>query len=118
MPVVEHTERRSEATPPLMRVEKRKAKRRPVGQGAWVNFGPGTRVQQCLIKNMSEVGALLGLGRPGLVPAEFVLQFSPDGSVGRRCQVRWQRGGDIGVRFTERLMNRRRGSGAFGILER
>jgi len=117
MPVVEHTERRSEARPPLKPGDRRKAKRRPVGQGAWVNFGPGTRVEQCLIKNMSEVGALLALRRPGLVPAEFVLQFSPDGSVGRRCQVRWQRGGDVGVRFTARLLNKRRSSNSVGILD-
>jgi hypothetical protein len=100
-----------------MLIEKRKAKRRDVGHSAWVDFGPGTRVQQCLIKNMSEIGARLALAVPRRAPAEFMLQFSPDGSVGRRCLVRWQRGGEIGVKFTARVLNRRRGSGSFRILD-
>lgn len=68
-------------------------------------------------KDMSDIGARLAIGVPGLAPAEFVLQFSPDGSVGRRCEVRWQRGGDIGVKFTARLVNSRRVRSSLGILD-
>jgi PilZ domain len=100
-----------------MSIEKRRAKRRQISQRAWVDFGPGTRVQQCLVKDMSDSGARLALGVPELAPAEFVLQFAPDGSVGRRCEVRWQRGGDIGVKFTARLLNSRRISSKLRILD-
>ena len=100
-----------------MSIEKRRARRRPISQRAWVDFGPGTRLQQCVVRDMSDNGARLALGVPGLAPAEFVLQFSPDGSVGRRCEVRWQRGGDIGVKFTARLLNSRRVDSNFGILD-
>ena len=71
-----------------MSAEKRKSKRRPIGTRAWVDFGPDARMHQCFIKDMSDTGARLALALSVPVPHEFVLQFSPDGSVGRRCQVR------------------------------
>jgi hypothetical protein len=40
-----------------MPVEKRRAKRRQIGQRVWVDFGPGSRVQPCVLKDMSDVGA-------------------------------------------------------------
>jgi hypothetical protein len=98
-----------------MSTDKRKAKRRQVGTRAWVDFGPGARVQTCFVKDMSDTGARLALVTPGLAPREFVLQFAPDGSVGRRCQVRWQRGKELGVQFIARLLKGRRAD--VGILE-
>jgi len=91
-----------------MAVEKRRSKRRQIGQRAWVDFGPGSRVHPCLVKDMSDTGARLALIFQGSAPEEFVLHFSPDGSVGRRCQIRWQRGKEVGVKFTARLMKGRR----------
>src|SRR5262249_59475209 len=88
--------------------EKRKAKRRQIGQRVWVDFGPGSSVQPCLLKDMSDAGAGLILLVREPAPYEFTLQFAPDGSVGRRCQLRWQRGSDIGVKFVARVLNRRR----------
>src|SRR5262249_53556904 len=92
----------------FMSIDKRKAKRRQIAQKAWVDFGPGSKVQACFVKDMSDTGARLALIAPGMAPREFVLQFAPDGSVGRRCQVRWQRGKEIGVQFTARLIKGRR----------
>ena len=62
---------------------------------------------QCFIKDMSDTGARLAMALSVPVPPEFVLQFSPDGSVGRRCEVRWRSGIEIGVKFTARIMNGR-----------
>jgi hypothetical protein len=90
-----------------MSTDKRRSKRRPIGQRAWVDFGPDTRLHQCFIKDMSDTGARLALAVSAHVPHEFVLQFSPDGSVGRHCQVRWRSGIEIGVKFTARVMNGR-----------
>ena len=87
--------------------EKRRSKRRPIGTRAWVDFGPDARMHQCFIKDMSDTGACLALAFAVAVPHEFVLQFSPDGSVGRRCEVRWRSGIEIGVKFTARIMNGR-----------
>jgi hypothetical protein len=89
-----------------MSMEKRRSNRRPIGQRAWLDFGPDTRMHQCFIKDMSDTGARLALALSA-IPHEFVLQFSPDGSVGRRCEVRWRSGIEIGVRFTARTMNGR-----------
>jgi len=91
-----------------MPVEKRRAKRRQIGQRVWVDFGPGSRVQPCVLKDMSDVGARLILLVCEPAPNEFTLQFAPDESVGRRCQLRWQRGSDIGVKFVARILNGRR----------
>jgi len=91
-----------------MPVEKRKAKRRQIGQRVWVDFGPGSRVQPCVLKDMSDNGARIILLVREPAPYEFTLQFAPDGSVGRRCQLRWQRGADIGVKFVARILNGRR----------
>jgi len=88
--------------------EKRKAKRRQIGQRVWVDFGPGSSVQPCLLKDMSDAGARLILLVREPAPYEFTLQFAPDGSVGRRCQLRWQRGSDIGVKFVARILNGQR----------
>jgi len=88
--------------------EKRKARRRQIATRAWVDFGPGSKVQACFVKDMSDAGARLALFTPGMAPREFVLQFAPDGSVGRRCQVRWQRGRELGVQFTARMLNGQR----------
>jgi len=91
-----------------MPVEKRRAKRRQIGKRVWVDFGPGSRVQPCVLKDMSDGGARLVLLVREPAPYEFTLQFAPDGSVGRRCQLRWQRGSDIGVKFVARILNGRR----------
>jgi len=90
-----------------MPADKRKAKRRPIGTRAWVDFGPDARMHQCFIKDMSDTGARLALVLSVPVPHQFVLQFSPDGSVGRRCEVRWRSGIEVGVKFTARIMNGR-----------
>jgi hypothetical protein len=37
-----------------------------------------------------------------------VLQLAPDGSVGRRCEVRWRNGREIGVKFVARILKARR----------
>ena len=100
-----------------MAVDKRRARRRQIGQRAWVDFGPGSRVQPCVVKDMSDTGARLVLTSGGLAPAEFVLHFAIDGSVGRRCEVRWQRSGEIGVKFTARLMKGRRAGAEYGLLD-
>jgi hypothetical protein len=98
-----------------MAMDKRKSKRRQIGTRAWVDFGPGSKVQACFVKDMSDAGARLALVTPGMAPREFVLQFAPDGSVGRRCQVRWQRGKELGVQFTARVLKGR--SSDVGMLD-
>ena len=110
-----HLQQRHAAPWFLTVIEKRKSKRKPVGQPAWIDLGPGSRIYQCFMKNMSETGARLALSREA--PDQFVLQFSPDGSVGRRCQVIWRSrsGTEVGVKFTARTVKQRRVD--FGILD-
>jgi hypothetical protein len=99
----------------VMASEKRKSKRRQIGQRAWIDLGLGSRVFQCLVKDMSDTGARLAFAVPGQPPDEFVLQFAPDGSVGRRCQVVWRSRMEVGVKFLARILKGRRGE--FGVLD-
>lgn len=92
----------------MVMVEKRRTKRRPISQRAWVELTPGSRLRPCFLRNMSDVGARLALPSFSHVPRQFVLHFAPDASVGRRCEVRWQCGTEIGVVFTARVMSARR----------
>ncbi len=91
-----------------MVTEKRKQKRRMTGQRAWVDFGRGWRIQQCVVKDMSDRGACLTLAIPPQMPHEFLLHLSPDGSVSRRCLLRWRAGMEMGVQFTARITHGRR----------
>ena len=49
--------------------------------------------------NVSESGAKLVLSTSDALPTEFLLSFSRDGRVRRRCQLKWRDGDKIGVRF-------------------
>jgi hypothetical protein len=66
-------------------------------------------MQPCLVKDMSDTGArldvtLLWESRQ----TGSLLQLAPDGSVGRRCEVRWRNGREIGVKFVARILKARR----------
>lgn len=53
---------------------------------------------QCLIRNISERGALLEFLQPPLLPDDFDLIIKPD-MIRRKCHVIWRNGHRGGVHF-------------------
>jgi hypothetical protein len=63
-----------------------------------IGFGGRRAVITCLIRDLSESGACLGLDDPAEVPDAFNLVFET-GERSRSCEVIWRRGKRIGVKF-------------------
>jgi hypothetical protein len=53
----------------------------------------------CVVRNLSEGGAKLIINEQRQLPSEFILFLRPNSPVGRRCQVMWQVGKKVGIRF-------------------
>jgi hypothetical protein len=70
-----------------------------VQKTAWLVDQQGGKLHCCVISDVSEGGARLELPVGIEAPQIFVLSLTPTGSVLRYCEVRWRRGGAIGVRF-------------------
>jgi hypothetical protein len=77
--------------------ERRKLPRQRTFKGGAIIFGTAP-VVECMIRNMTDVGAGLEVGAPAAVPDRFTLLIKPEGRK-RNCQVIWRQSGKIGVRF-------------------
>ena len=78
--------------------EHRRAPREKTYKAARIAFGGRRAVITCLVRNLSDTGACLGLGEPTEIPDEFNLVFD-SGEPSRMCQVVWRRQNRIGVTF-------------------
>ena len=78
--------------------ERRASPRRRTYKVARIGFGGGRAVINCLIRNLSETGACLGVESPVGVPDEFNLVFE-SGEPSRMCRVMWRKAKLIGVAF-------------------
>ena len=78
--------------------ERRAAPRRRTYKVARIGFGGGRAVINCLIRNLSETGACLGVESPVGIPDEFNLVFE-SGEPSRICRVMWRKAKLIGVAF-------------------
>jgi len=79
--------------------ERRKSKRRTLGYGAAVISLDGTMKRDCVIDDISAMGAKLRIEAPKELPEEFVLLLSARGEARRRCKIAWRGAHEIGVRF-------------------
>jgi hypothetical protein len=79
--------------------ERRKSKRRALGYGASVVSFDGTLKRECVIDDISAMGAKLRIEAPKEPPEEFVLLLSARGEAKRRCKIAWRDAQEIGVRF-------------------
>ncbi len=75
--------------------EARKSLKRP----AWITLDGGFAARHCLVQNISSTGAKITLEEIAALPATIRLAFARDARTGRLCQVIWQRGSSVGVRF-------------------
>lgn len=78
--------------------ERRREMRRRALKGATLTFNGGYGAFECVVRNISEVGARLTFGDASAVPARFDLTMSGDGH-SRSAAVRWRSLTDVGVEF-------------------
>jgi PilZ domain-containing protein len=77
----------------------RKAPRKPSTATGYLYSTDGWPLGECQMKDISQTGAMLVHDINEDMPAQFLLAFSRNGQVRRRCQVVWQKENRIGVRF-------------------
>ena len=82
--------------------DKRKAHRRQLRYTAWISLGP-KKLQGCVVADISDCGARLGVENSKTVPNNFVLLLSASGKPKRRCRVVWRNGTQVGVEFEKPL---------------
>lgn len=81
----------------------RKYPRQRTLKGARIQFD-GLKTYDVTVRDMSEGGAKLKLGSPFAVPPAFLLIIlNPNTGISERraCELRWQRGDQIGAQFVE-----------------
>jgi hypothetical protein len=84
---------------PEVSSDKRRSPRKKISTVGFLYTAEGWPLGECRIKDISSGGARLAHTLSDDVPAEFLLSFSRDGKVRRRCEVRWRSEKEIGVRF-------------------
>jgi PilZ domain len=84
-------------TSPVGFVERRQFGRRNTAMHGWIVL-PGRPKLACLVRNVSEGGALLECAAPKWMPFSFTLEIDCKGFTAE-CEVRHQKETWIGVRF-------------------
>jgi len=82
--------------------DKRKAHRRQLRYTAWISLGP-KKLHGCVLADISDSGARLGVENSKAVPNNFVLLLAARGKPRRKCRVVWRNGGQVGVEFEKPL---------------
>lgn len=80
------------------RTEQRGDQRRKALKGGRIVFNNATSSIDCLVRDMSAGGARLQVESVLGIPSAFTLILA-DGSLPRRCTVRWKQARAIGVAF-------------------
>jgi hypothetical protein len=70
-----------------------------LGTPAWIRFDNGFSVRPCMVADLSSAGVRLMVDEAHAVAAQFSLLLRRDANPGRRCQVKWRRGAEIGAEF-------------------
>jgi hypothetical protein len=76
---------------------KRSSQRQRILKTGSISFDRAAAID-CLVRNISETGALLEIESPVGIPNEFTLVIAKD-NVKRACHVAWRSARRIGVRF-------------------
>jgi hypothetical protein len=80
-------------------MELHKARRKPFRYPAWIDIGDGSALRDCMIYDISEIGARLTVADEEPIPDNFTLLLSRDGSARRICQTTSRSGFNIGIKF-------------------
>ena len=76
--------------------EHRAVLRHRIFKAGTIEFGGGGI--DCIVRNMSEVGAALEVVTPLFIPDNFTL-FVPSGQIKRPCHIVWRKEKRIGIAF-------------------
>ena len=77
--------------------ERRKYSRKRTFKGGSIIFGLAVGVD-CVIRNLSDIGASLEVTSPESIPDDFTLLIRPE-IIKRNCHVEWRSAHRIGVQF-------------------
>jgi PilZ domain len=81
------------------KAEMRRHRRQTLSYPAWIILGPDTKPIKCLLSDISNSGAKLGISDDQELPDEFILLLSSQGRTRRKCRVIWRQAGRMGVEF-------------------
>lgn len=84
-----------------MNSDKRKAPRKPLRYAAWIALD-NRQPANCLLSDISDLGARLDVEDSTLIPDRFVLLLARHNAPKRYCTVIWRENNQIGVRFERR----------------
>lgn len=70
--------------------------------GGSVYSETGELIARCMLRDVSEGGAQIGLRREKDLPKRFILSLSPSGEVRRHCELVWQFSTVAGVKFLKK----------------
>jgi len=79
----------------------RKSSRTKLKGAAWIRLAGGFAARQCEVLDISDTGARIAVPSQQLVPNAFSLALQRGGQ-GRAARVKWRRGTEIGLEFTEK----------------
>ena len=82
-------------------VESRKSKRAKVVRAGTISTSNSQTTWPCVVRNISEAGALIQAASTYFIPQEFNLLVELEG-LDAKCEVVWRRGTKVGVRFLEK----------------
>ncbi len=86
------------ATLPEYHGERRAERRKRVLKGATITFNRGYGALQCVVRNMTENGAMLAFGETAGIPAKFDIRLGEDGEL-RKARICWRRPELVGIEF-------------------
>jgi methyl-accepting chemotaxis protein len=78
--------------------EKRRVQRTRVLRGVMLIFSQRAQTVNCVVRNLTNLGACLHVASTTGIPATFELTFD-DGRSRRACRVTWRRADRLGVAF-------------------
>jgi hypothetical protein len=79
------------------RKDKRHTPRRRTDSDAWIRLG--FAVRSCVIADVSRSGVRLIIDGSVALPREFELMTARDGRSGRKCEMKWHNGTQLGAAF-------------------
>ena len=88
-------------------VEHRRASRRAAYMQAAIFHPMQSEHLGCIVRDISQDGALIDFSLPGKLPSLFWLRLDGEATL-RLCTVAWRTVGQLGVEFSEQIMERRR----------
>jgi len=87
----------------IISLKQRKAQRRPVFKLGRVVFNGSGASHDCVIRDLSEAGAQLGIPARIHLPSRFRLHLLSDGTM-VQARFAWRRGDRLGVSFDGEIM--------------